>query len=515
MSGKIKAVRFDRVSSDDQRDGYSLDAQRDNGIPYAKNNNLNVVKFWSVSESASKEADRTEFFEMIEYVKGNQIKAVIFDKVDRACRGLKSAVLIEELMDEHGVAFHFTREHLVIDKNSPPQEKLRFSLGITLAKYYIDNLKTEIRKGIDAKLDKGVWNGKAPFGFKNTRDEHSNKAVVEVDEITAPIVQEIFELYPSGNYPLSALADLVREKLPGRIVSKRLIETVLENPFYYGMMKVRGKLIKGTHKPIVAKELFDKCQKVRGIRAAKHNTMRLEQIPKPFMDFLKCGACNHSVTGESVKKKSGLKYVYYRCANAKCVEYKKRVRQEDLFEQLATAFAPFGKWTPKATQAFIQTMHGRLQDLDLYTQKMTGELATARLEIKKRIEQLDKYHADGILSEAEHAAAVAVPKSALAAKTAEIQAYQSADLKTFEEGSRIIQLFHKAHNFMQLDANELEKIRLAKMVLSNPTLLDRTIRFSYQKPLDDLFQLTDLPVWWRRRELNPRPQVIHSWALHS
>lgn len=45
----------------------------------------------------------------------------------------------------------------------------------------------------------------------------------------------------------------------------------------------------------------------------------------------------------------------------------------------------------------------------------------------------------------------------------------------------------------------LEKIKLDKMILSNPTLLDRTMRFTYKKPLDDLFALTDLPVWWTRR----------------
>ncbi len=493
MSEKINAVKFDRVSSKDQRDGFSLDAQRTYGEGYVLENGLEIVKSWSVDESASKESDRRHFFAMLDYVRLHGIKNVVFDKIDRACRGFKSADLIEGLVKE-GVRFHFVRDRLVIDKDSPPQEKLRFYLGTMLGKHYIDNLKVEIDKGLQARTKVGLWNSIAPFGYKNARVGVSKRAVIQIDECEAPVAREIFELYQTGNYPLSSLVDLVHSKLPQKTVSKRLIETVLENPFYYGMMKVRGNLIKGAHEPIISKELFDRCQKIRGIRAAKHNSMRKDHVPKPFMGFLTCSACEHSITGELVQKKSGLKYIYYRCANAKCAEHKKRIKQEDLFEQLALAFAPLGKWTPKATQSFIKTMHGRLQDLDLYTQKMTGELATARLELKKRIEQLDKFLADGILSEAEHAAAVAVPKSALAAKTLEIQAYQSADLKTFEEGSAIIQLFQKAHNFMQLAGNELEKIRLAKMILSNPTLLDRTMRFTYKKPLDDLFALTDLPV---------------------
>src|SRR5690606_30319690 len=162
-------------------------AQDTLGNKYARENNLKIVKSWSVDESASKEADRKHFFAMIEYIREHGVRHVIFDKVDRACRGLKSAVQIEELINEIGVKFHFTREHLVIDELSPPQEKLRFYLGIILGKYYIDNLKTEINKGLQARQDAGLWNNKAPFGYRNTRVGKSQKAIIVIDEADAEI----------------------------------------------------------------------------------------------------------------------------------------------------------------------------------------------------------------------------------------------------------------------------------------------------------------------------------------
>ncbi|MBF0443526.1 MAG: recombinase zinc beta ribbon domain-containing protein, partial [Oligoflexales bacterium] len=70
--------------------------------------------------------------------------------------------------------------------------------------------------------------------------------------------------------------------------------------------------------------------------------------------FMKCGECGHAITGESVLKHSGKTYVYYRCANPKCMEHKKRVVQDDLFKQLVLAFEPLNRWTPKATEQFIQ-----------------------------------------------------------------------------------------------------------------------------------------------------------------
>ena len=44
----------------------------------------------------------------------------------------------------------------------------------------------------------------------------------------------------------------------------------------------------------------------------------------------------------------------------------------------------------------------------------------------------------------------------------------------------------------------LEKVKLVKLVLSNFTLEDGTLRFTYQKPFDEVIELVGLPIWWRR-----------------
>src|SRR4051812_17016649 len=101
QKGNNSAVVFSRVSSEDQRDGFSLDAQLSLALKYADEQKLEVKRSWKVDESASKENDRKHFFEMVEYVKDNQIKNVIFDKVDRAVRGFRSATLIDDLIQSH------------------------------------------------------------------------------------------------------------------------------------------------------------------------------------------------------------------------------------------------------------------------------------------------------------------------------------------------------------------------------------------------------------------------------
>lgn len=308
---------------------------------------------------------------------------------------------------------------------------------------------------------------------------------------------------------------MVKAKFPHRATTKHLIEEMICNPFYYGDMRIkRNKIIKGVHKPLIDKKLWDACQKIKGLRSANYRVVN-GHITKPLMGLLTCRVCGHAITGESHRKSSGRIYIYYHCANQTCPERRINCSQAELFSQLEKAFEPFSRFTPAATKSFVETLQTRMQDLELYTQKTTGELAEKRMKIKENILKLEQLRMDGVLTTEEYQELLAVKSAALDEVKIEIDAHNEADHRTFKEGLRIIELFVKVHNFMRLEGNELEKVRLAKMVLSNPTLTNRTIQFSYQKPFDVLLQLTSEKNWWRRRELNPGPQVIHDKALHT
>ncbi len=72
---KELAIQFNRISSDSQDDGFSLEAQEQLGSEYARRQGLRVVKVWSEVESAYKEQDRKKFFQMIEFVKKGRREA--------------------------------------------------------------------------------------------------------------------------------------------------------------------------------------------------------------------------------------------------------------------------------------------------------------------------------------------------------------------------------------------------------------------------------------------------------
>ncbi len=515
-------VEFLRVSSDEQREGYSLDAQKEKASSYSHEHGLKCVERWSVAESASKELDRKKFFEMVRYVSENGIKNVIFDKIDRACRGLRAAVMIEDLI-EAGVRFHFTRDNLVVDRSSSPGDKLRFYLGVVLAKHYIDNLKIEIRKGVDKRWDDGYSNGVAPLGYKNIRED-SGRARIILDQDIVPHLQELFELYATGNYSYKALAAFlnekgvrirrrVREEIDGTLkitrkkipVTHKCIEHVVCNPFYYGARRKNGETVltgKEKHEAIISKELFNRCQKIKAIRAKGSRISLSKEITKPFLGFMKCGVCDHSVTGEVHKKSSGRVYIYYHCANLGCPQRRINVRQEVIHAQIVKAFEPFAKVTPEKATAFIENIKEQLSDLRVLSLKPLVELERKKQEIEDRCGELRNLRDTGALSDLELNEILAKKQQLLRSSEIEIQAHTKASSETLIAKLQIIELVEKSYQFMQIDGNELNKVRLAKTVLSNPILTDGSLRFDYKKSFDVLVHLTGHRKWWNRQESN-------------
>jgi DNA invertase Pin-like site-specific DNA recombinase len=489
VSLKESAIQFDRVSSAEQLEGQSLEAQANGNQKYAVQHNLTIVKSWSVDESASKEQDRRKFMEAVQYLRDNDVKHFVFHKVDRCVRGFKGAVLIEELFDREGVTFHFTEQNLRIHKNSPAHDKTQLYFHIMFAKIYVENLKGEIKKGLDVREGKGLWNYKAPFGYKNIRNENGRASVV-VDEILAPVVRNAFTLYATGNYSLEEISSFIKKStdLP---VTKRLAETILANPFYYGKIRVKDCVRAGAHDAILDERLWTQCQKIKALRCRFHVRGNGSRVLKPLMGLMKCGSCGRSVTGEAKVKANGKTYVYYHCGNSECLQKKQNVNQDDLYSQLIDAFKPLARFTPAASKAFNERMQ---REWDAIHGAVGEEIQRVRDKKRELASRIDLARATGSNSEID---AIMVEMDLC---TVEASAHNVAETKTFKEGLRIIELLESSSKFMELGENWLEKVRLAKLVLSNCVLSDGRLQYSYQFPFDSLIELSSERNWWTQAQ---------------
>ncbi len=197
------------------------------------------------------------------------------------------------------------------------------------SKYYVDNLVENIKRGIRQKLRRGEFPGKAPVGYLN---EPRLRTIV-VDETKAPLVQQMFETYASGQYSLPQLRNLVATwglvSRRGKPLTLSKMGELVSNPFFVGMFRYDGELYEGTHSPIISRKLFERVQAVLAQSGRAHfNRKHLF----PFIGLLTCGECGCAITAERQKG-----HHYYRCTkkNGTCTQ--RYIREEILAAQLREA----------------------------------------------------------------------------------------------------------------------------------------------------------------------------------
>ena len=313
----MNAVIWARVSSREQREGYSLDAQIRICRAKAEREGLTVVREFVVAESAKRGAERIAFNEMYDWVRRNARKEaiglILSHKLDRVCRNMRDAVRMQELEDKHGVKLGF------VDNEFGPGAAgtLSFNVMAAVAQYYSDNLRTEVLKGQDEKARQGWLPSGAPFGYMNVPDRDEP---IQPHPEQAKTVIRIFELYSRGNMTLELMAEkLAAEGHVYQPCQPRFQRTglsyILNNRFYIGEIVWREETYPGKHRPLIDRATFQLCQ---DILHGKNRRTGKPQIPLSGGLFT-CAHCGSAITGERIRRRlngGGInEHVYYRCAN--------------------------------------------------------------------------------------------------------------------------------------------------------------------------------------------------------
>ena len=139
------------------------------------------------------------------------------------------------------------------------------------------------------KLRNGDYPAYAPIGYLNELRHHT----IIKDPQRAEAVKKVFEAYATGKYTLEDLQKLsfsigLAGQRKGKAIAVSKIQTMLKNPFYYGLFVFKGETYQGNHEPIISKQLFEKCQRVMRERG-KPQAKSLK--PYAFRGVFKCGEC--------------------------------------------------------------------------------------------------------------------------------------------------------------------------------------------------------------------------------
>jgi site-specific DNA recombinase len=311
-----------RVSSKDQAEGASIPEQERQIREYAKRNNLQLAPTPYKEVESAKENNRPIFNQMVADLRKFGGMGIIFHKIDRASRNFKDAALFDDLISE-GYIFHFVSDGIA--SNQPNWRLAGVQFGF--AKFYIDNLKQEIHKGINGMVDEGRCPMPAPIGYLNV-----GKGNKSPDPDNGPIIRKAFEIFSRGNTSIDELHKIVTRmglrshptlKRPSKPIVAKGLYKILRNPFYYGLFWFKGELKPGSFEPIISKALFDKVQQVLDGKSFKHK----RTFTYLFGGMLRCPVCAKPLRAISSKGK----YKYYSCRDLTCKTNLKEEDVEDAF----------------------------------------------------------------------------------------------------------------------------------------------------------------------------------------
>ena len=483
MEHKERALIYARVSSKEQEvTGYSLEAQTSMLEEYAERSDLDVVKKYRVSESASGKEIRKVFTEALDYADSQGINVVLCEKIDRLTRNLTDAVTVRDWVQaDDARAVHCVKEAFILDKNTKAHDNFVWNMKIAVASFYTDNLSEEVIKGQNAKIKEGWMPTTPPHGYKTIGDK--GKRIHVPNDQTALLIQLMFQEFASGNHTVSSITDFIYEKglrsRKGNRIARSRIHSLLQDPFYYGDFRWKETIHNGQHEPLITKETYDKVQDTLHNR----NTGKNFKHDYLFKGLVTCHECGGRVTWE---KQKGI--VYGHCsAYQNCV--KRPWYKEDNFtaavqEQLNTlkiAQPRLAEWVTKALK------HVHAEEIGKQGKVIEG-LRNHHNRLRQRKDMLYNDRLDSRISEQEYdSKASKIDKEQKGVERA-MSVQQSGERTYYELAEAILELSQRASEIF-VEAKPTKQKRLLSLICQEIYVEDGKLHLNFTEEFRMLKEL--------------------------
>lgn len=371
----IKAGLYARVSTDSQLEGYSIDAQKEFLISYAKSKDYTEFEYYIDGGYSGKDLNRPAIKKLIEDCKNHKIDAVFVFKLDRISRSQRDTLyLIEEVFNKYDVSFISMRENF---DTSSPFGKAMIGVLSVFAQLERETILERTRIGLKKRAESGLWRGggKIPFPYRYDRNTGTLVPIPEQVEL----LHKMISLYISGK-SFNAIGKIVG-------MDESMVETRILSITNTGKVPYKDEIFDGQHEAVVSDELYEEILRVNKVRSREPYERHYLLSGKVY-----CGYC-------------GAKYRYQKWGKRLIMYCYSQQKSKPKY--IKDPNCKNKRWdTFEVEDAVLEELFKMSLDIDLF--KKTFNIATvnvknelkARLEeIKKQINNLLNFIASGIAVE--------------------------------------------------------------------------------------------------------------------
>lgn len=309
----MKAALYARVSTEEQTEGYSIDAQRRAFNALCQGRGWTPYQeYIEVGKSAHTDNinKRPVFKEAMGDALDKKYDVLVVHKIDRFARKLPVTLEYFNKLSKAGVGFLSIQNEM---DYTTPQGKFNLAIQGALAEMYSDNLSEETKKGWRERKAQGLYCGLLPFGAIKGKN-----GVPKPNPETYSGLVRAFELAAEGktDREVSEYLNTNGYRTAGNQGSKPFssdtVRGILINRFYISELPDgNGGYVQAKHKPFIDMKLWNAVQKARERNRKSPRNHTANSSLGAFTGYAYCWYCGSRMrTGQTYKGKKRL-----TCAN--------------------------------------------------------------------------------------------------------------------------------------------------------------------------------------------------------
>lgn len=278
-----------RVSTEMQRENYSVQVQRDRGKRFASEMR-ELYEIYDDTESGSTISDRPEFSRMLADIRADKISTIWTIEFSRLSRNIEDSLLIRKILIEHKVKLFVGDSELDI---STPEAVLTYNLKSSVAEFERANTAARVSRAKRQQQAAGEFIHSSLLGYSSKFTE-SGQRIWDIDEKEAETVRTIFSMYSAGQSLMSIaryLNDNGFTTKRGKLFAATTVIKILSHPEYFGKTRDNaGKLIASKiYKPIIDDSFLPLLDEAKASRVPKAERFRASK--NALSSVLRCKRC--------------------------------------------------------------------------------------------------------------------------------------------------------------------------------------------------------------------------------
>ena len=518
-----KAALYIRLSVEfNSGHGDSLETQRQIMETYISLcPDIEIKNIYTDNGTTGQNFERMAFKEMLTDIEAGKIDCIVVKDLSRLGRNaIDTGFYIEKYFPLHHVRFISVNDQYDSEGADNSGSHITVPLKNIINEAYCADISKKIRSQVHEAMKSGDYIGaRPPYGYKKD-PENCHKLLVNED--TAPYVRQMFEWIADG-VPLNVVVLRLNEAhVPtpgyyhasiGLITDKRLIGNgkwsswhltkMLADQVYVGDM-VQGKttsihrkqhatpekdwiVVRGTHEPIISRELFDRVQKARKqVANLNKNKVIVPYTENILKGRIFCGHCGKNLHRERVKDRYSFSCISnQRIQKGYCSAEKTFIREPVLFDIVLSIIQKEAEAVLENT-LWLKSNNQNLKAICANKEKKVNALQQEAEKNKRYLATLYENYVAGVLTSQEYLDMKEMYSRKIGEIMDEISELQKSQTELNQKINSYINLedlFADIRHEKILTASLIKRV-VDRITLYSPT--DISIDFSFQNDFEQL-----------------------------